>query len=58
MRYQLWFDFFDTKEQAEQKKEEVLKRHNTYYRKHKKFSIHDWVSADGTEKKIIMWYYI
>ena len=58
MRYQLWFDFFDTKEQAEKKKAEILSQSNSYYRKNKKISITNWESQDGKEKKIIMWYYI
>ena len=57
-KYQLWFDFFDTMEQAENYKRNFLKTKSSYYRRNKRISILPWTSADGSEHKIIMWYYI
>ena len=57
-RYRLTFDFFDTREEAEKEKENILKNANYYYKKNKTISIQDWTSEDKTESKILMWYYI
>ena len=57
-KYQLWFDFFDTMEQAENYKRNFLKTKSSYYRRNKRISILPWTSSDGSEHKIIMWYYI
>ena len=56
-KYELWCEFCDTMEQALRIKEQVLKNANPYYKKHKKISITNWESQDGTEKKKLIWYY-
>ena len=48
-KYRLTFDFFDTREEAEKGKENILKNANYYYRKNKRISIQDWTSEDKTE---------
>lgn len=57
-KYKLTFNFFDTMEAAQKFKNEILKNANYYYKKNKKISIQNWSSADKTESKILMWYYI
>ena len=57
-KYRLSFEFFDTINQAVNFRDMILKNANSYYRKNKKISITPWSSEDGTEHKIILWYYV
>ena len=60
-KYRLTFDFLNTIEQAQEYKKTLLIRfkNNKYYmRKYaNKISYNNWTSKDGTENKILIWYY-
>lgn len=60
-KYRYTFEFVDTIEQAQELKKRILERfkNNKYYmsRYAKKISYDNWTSKDGTENKILIWYY-
>lgn len=57
-KYRLTFDFFNTRKEAENFVDNLLKQANNYYKRNKRISIQDWESQDKTEQKILVWYYI
>lgn len=54
-KYQLWFDFVDNEEKAENVIKEYNKRATPYQKRAYKGHYMPWVSSDGQEEKIIVW---